>query len=46
MITFDYEGEGVLADDNVIKNIRSFHKFSLNFFRFPKCSSNFGELVN
>ena len=31
MITFDYEGEGVLADDYVIKNIPIFHKFSPNF---------------
>ena len=32
MITFDYEGGGgVLANDYVIKNIRIFHKFLLNF---------------
>ena len=31
MITPDYEGEGVLANDYVIKNIRIFHKFLLNF---------------
>ena len=32
MITLDYErGGGVLANDYVIKNIRIFLKFSLNF---------------
>ena len=32
MITFDYEvGRGVLANDYVIKNIRIFRKFLLNF---------------
>ena len=31
MIKFDYEGRGVLANDNVIKNIRIFHEFLLNF---------------
>ena len=31
MITFDYEGGGVLANDYVIKNIRIFLKFLLNF---------------
>ena len=32
MITLDYEvGGGVLANDYVIKNIRIFHKFLLNF---------------
>ena len=33
MIAIDYEGqgEGVLADDYVIKNICIFHKFLLNF---------------
>ena len=31
MITFDYKGRGFLADDYVIKNIRNFRKFSLNF---------------
>ena len=30
-ITFVYKGRGVLADDYVIKNIRNFRKFSLNF---------------
>ena len=34
MITFDYEGEGGLADDYVIKIIRIFHKFSLMFSYF------------
>ena len=32
MITFNYEGEGVLADDYVNKNILMFHKFSSNFW--------------
>ena len=31
MITFDYEGEGVLTDYYVIKNINIFDKFSPNF---------------
>ena len=32
MITFDYEGGGgVLANDYVIRYIRIFHKFLLNF---------------
>ena len=31
MITFDYEGGGVLANEYVIKNIHIFHKFLLNF---------------
>ena len=31
MIKFDYKGRGVLAKDNVIKNIRIFHEFLLNF---------------
>ena len=46
MITFDYEGGGgILAQDNLIKNIPIYHKFSLNFgpilLSFSKFSSNF-----
>ena len=49
MITFDYKGDGVLAHDYVIKNIRNFRKFSLHFvqslFWFSKFYANLTELA-
>ena len=40
MITFYYEGRGVLADDYVIKDVPIFYKFSPNSVLIFKIFSN------
>ena len=47
MITLDYEGGGgVLANDYVIKNIRIFRKFLLNFGQILSDSNFFVAIIN